>query len=654
MSDIDDSVQTAPAKHEVLEALGEASLVLPALLNEGLEANNRAKYLLSLLQTARARADAPGHAFASLHDERVAAGVLDAEFDVLVEQARHIDGDTYFIPAADRISADLVAAINGMLAPLAVAQASDAPDPGRLAALAPNEDELHGEHVRGSYIDRITSADRDAGDSLHLLVMDTHRALNRLQTRVATTNLAGAAVYGLDDDDAPLVTAFMAGVHATEALKFEHPGLTTTATRAGPRLLIQNDLGTTNAHVVVLSVEGLSATVTYTDVHRRRLEFFESMLNVYDVRWSGAERRRGGPAIGAHQLATGRFDAGDAAELEAYLRHIGSRLVFVLDWNRARKRLSSFLPGADAVALLRWAADANVGHMAFLMLGGERLVYDAVELAERVPARYGEPLVDILGREVLLDITRFALRAATEGMLAGKSPLLIRDEIRVEVLRHIEASLRRLLDASAEHASLLVECAQTLQAVVLRLGSSESDAFAARAAARAGRCEHRADEILNGQRAAARRVDQGERITALTTTADDAVDDLEEAIFLLTLLPTGAVGAVRPLIEPLAAIAVMSAREHLKALEIAREVISRPAPEDLEDFLIAVDRVAALEHEADTTERAARAGFVTDAPDFRSLYIADSVSSGVENATDSMLLSTLGLRDLILGQISAP
>jgi len=650
MSDPD----TAPVKHDVLEALGEASLVLPALLNDGLDANNRAKYLLSLLQAACARADAPDQRFASLRDERLAAGVPEPEYDDVIERARRIDADIYFVPNAERIHETLLAAVRQMLTPLAAAQAVDAPDRARLDALAPGPSDLSGDRVRGSYIDRITSADRDLGDSLHLVVMDGHRALNRLQTRVATTSLDGAAVYGLDADDAPQVAAFMAGVHDTQALKFDHPGLATTATRAGARLLIQNDLGTTNAHVVVIAIEDLQVTVTYTDVHRRRLEFFQSMLDAFPVRWSGTEQRHGEPAIGAHHLTTGCFDARDRSELCAYLRHLGSRLVFVLDWNRARKRLNSFLSRADAVAILRWAADANVGHMGFLMLGGERLVYDAVELAERVPARYGEPLVEILGRDAVLDITRFALRAATEGMLAGKSPLLIRDEIRVEMLRHIDASHRRLLDASADHASLLVECAQVLQAVVVRLGTGESAEFADRAAARASGCEHRADEILNWQREAARRVDAGDKITALTTIADDAVDDLEEAIFLLTLLPADAAALVRPRLEPLASIAVMAAREHLKALEIAREVVNRPAPEDLEDFLVAVDRVAALEHEADSTDRAARAGFVVEAPDFRSLYLADSVCRCAEGATDALLLSALGLRDRILEQLSVP
>jgi uncharacterized protein Yka (UPF0111/DUF47 family) len=479
--------------------------------------------------------------------------------------------------------------------------------------------------------------------------MDLHRALNRLQAQIATTSIGGASVYGLGDGDAELVAAFMAGVHQTAPLKFDHPGLGTSATRAGS-LLIQNDLGTTNAHVVVIAIAGLTATVNYTDVHLRRLRFFASLLDVFPMCWSGTEQR-GQTQLGEHHLTVGRFDAPDRASLAAFLRHVGSRLVFVLDWNRARKRLSSFLAGDDALAVLRWAADNNVGHMAFLALGGDRLVYDAVELCAKVPARYGEPLIEVLGHDATLAIARFALRAAAEGMLAGKSAVLIRDELRVEVLRHVQASHRRLLDAGAEHASLIVECAHALQEALLRLGTAGGDDFLCRAATRTRAWEHRADEILVAQRQPGRRVEEGDAVTALTACADDAVDALEEAVFMLTLLPGEAV-AVVPILAPVAATTVMTAREHLKAVELARHILGGSGPDDLQDFLVAVDRIATLEHEVDAADRLARACLVTDAPDFRTLYLADLVSRGAEDATDALLRCALGLRDHILSVVS--
>lgn len=652
MTDLDE-VPASMVKRRIVEELGEPGLLLPALLNRGLEANDRAKFLLSLLQAARARADGPSEPCSSMRDERLAAGILDAALDHVAESSSIVGADLYLIPGAGRIHEDLVAAIRDMLTPLTAARARGAPDPSRLDALVATAPDLIGDQVPGTYVDQITSARRDLGDSLHALVMEAHRALNRLQAQIATTTLDGAAVYELADDDRSLVAAFMAGVHKTAPLKLDHPGLAATATRSGGRLLIQNDLGTTDAHVVVLAVEQHTVTLTYTDVHFRRLRFFESLMDGFAVQWSDVERRAGSPTLGEHHVAVGSYDAADAAGLEAYLHHVGSRLVFVIDWNRARKRLRRLLSQDDAIEVLRWAADNNVGHMAFLALGGERLIYDAVELAAKVPARYGEPLIDLLGRDATLAITRFALRVAAEGTIAGKSQLLIRDEVRVEVLRHVQASHRRLLDAAAEHASLIVECAQALRAALVRLGTPAGEDFLRRASQRASGWEHRADEILIGLRQAARRVEGGETVALLTTAADDAVDALEEAIFLLTLLPRDAVGIVRPALDAVAAVAVMTASEHLKTLEIGRHLIDGSAPEDLEDFIIAVDRVATLEHDADHADRRARAELVTDAPDFRSLYLADSVSHSTEEATDALLRSALGLRDHVLGLMSA-
>jgi hypothetical protein len=49
--------------------------------------------------------------------------------------------------------------------------------------------------------------------------------------------------------------------------------------------------------------------------------------------------------------------------------------VFLIDWNRARKRLGRFLKKTDAIDVLKWAADHNVSHRAFLQFGDVRLGY---------------------------------------------------------------------------------------------------------------------------------------------------------------------------------------------------------------------------------------------------------------------------------------
>lgn len=637
------------AKQEILQDLGEPSLVLPLLVNRGLEANDRAKYLLALLQTARAHADQPDQALSSLREERLAAGVTNERLDSVVGETHLVGADHYVVPGFEAIHADLVAAIGDMLAPLGTAAASPDAFSTRLETLLANVPEFDSECVPGSYIDHIASADRQSVDSLHLLIMDAHRALNRLQTEVATEVLDGASVYRLNEEDRSLVSSFMIGVQATQALKLNHPGLGTTATRAGQRVLIQNDIGMTEAHVIVITVEDLIVTVTCTDDHLERLIFFESMLDSFPVRWSDAQHRHGQGAIGDHHLVTGRYEAPDREGLESYLRHLGSRLVFLIDWNRARKRLGSLVKNKDALALLRWAADQNLGHMAFLQMGADHLVYDAVELAGRAPARYGEQLRDVLGIEATLDFLRCAIRSASEGARSGKSQLLIRDELRVEMQKHVQVAHRKLFDAAAEHGSLVAESALALRAALIRIGLPDADAFLCRASRRARTWEHQADELLSAVRLGAQRVDGSGVLVSTVSLLDDAIDHLEEALFLLTLLPPDACAMARPILDPLAGITASAAREQLKALEIARSLLEGASQDELEDFLVAVDRVATLEHEADAAERTAQATLVTATPDFRSLHVASLISGAMEDATDALASSAISLREHILG-----
>jgi uncharacterized protein Yka (UPF0111/DUF47 family) len=647
----EDDAPPGAVKQDIAIELGEQALLLPTLVNRALEANDRAKYFLTLLQAARSHADQPEKPYSSLRDERLAAGISDDHLDDVVRGSRRAGRGTCVIPGASDLLLSLTTAVAAMLAPLEVAAIQFKMD--RLDALLETAPALNGDHISDSYIEQVASADPTHGDSYHQLIMDAHRALNRLQAEIATESLDGASVYQIEDSDRPLVSAFMAGVHATAALKFEHTGLGTTATRAGKRLLIQNDIGETAAHLIVISVQGLTVTVTYTDDHRRRMTFFQALLDRYSLQWSGTEPRKGSSLLGSHYLATGRYEARDVGALNLFLQFLGSRLVFLIDWNRARKRLGAFVGKKDAINLLRWAADIDCGHMAFLQLGGERLVYDAVELAAKIPARYGEPLRDVLGPDATLEVVRFALQASARGMLSGKSQQLIRDELRVELLHHVSAAHARLLEAAADHAVLIVEAALTLRTALLHLGATDSQGYLTRASKRAMAWEHRADEILSGVRVSARRVDGAHALVRLLTTADDAIDDLEEAIFLLTLLPTEAIGVVRSVLDALADVCVLASKEHLKALLIAREVIDGSGPDELEDFLVAVDRVMTLEHEAEARDRISRATFIARAADFRSLYVADSISRGIEDATDSMMRSALGLRDHILGQMAA-
>jgi hypothetical protein len=75
-------------KTEIVRELGEQALLLPTLLADALEANDRLKLRLTLLQEAAARARDPNYQLRDFHGEREAAGLADPQFDMLVVGAR--------------------------------------------------------------------------------------------------------------------------------------------------------------------------------------------------------------------------------------------------------------------------------------------------------------------------------------------------------------------------------------------------------------------------------------------------------------------------------------------------------------------------------------------------------------------------------------
>ncbi len=83
-------------------------------------------------------------------------------------------------------------------------------------------------NLNSSMINQMISANKDEGDSLHILVMDLHKELNKLQSEISDESIGGAKVYAIQEPDRVLINAFMSGLNKTSPLKFDHPGLGTT------------------------------------------------------------------------------------------------------------------------------------------------------------------------------------------------------------------------------------------------------------------------------------------------------------------------------------------------------------------------------------------------------------------------------------------
>jgi len=641
-------------KSRIVEVLGERDLVLPELVNRALAANDRAKYRFTLMQAAKAHADHPESPSSPLRRERMVSGVEDSSLDAVVAASGKLGGDSYRIPQAQRICLGLADDLRTMLAPFqADEHDSRAIDfAARFEALSGQLQAGDQDCIEGRLIDAMTSASRRDGDSMHLLVMDLHKALNRLQASIARQSVDGAQTYGIDASDRAPVQAFMRGVKQTAPLKFDHPGLATTATRSGDKLVLQNDIGTTDAHVLVVHVTGNEVSVICTDVHLPRLLFFQSLFASFDVNWQDTlSRTDKAVEDGVYHLSIGTFKAADPAQRDAFLTFLGSRLVFLIDWNRARKRLRTFVGKSAAIALLQWAADNNFGHMAFLRAGGERLIYDALEFVVKGPFRFGESLRDMLGADPAAKYLKFVLKTCAEGLLQGRQESLIQDEIRAELFNYFRSARHGLLDIAAEHAALIVEIAGALREGLIRLAQADAGEHLARIAARSKEWEGRADVLVNRARAAVKQADSGQFFCELVKAADDIADELEEAVFHLTLVPAHMPAGLHEPLRVLAGLLVQGAQEYVKVLETARFVRRGAAREDMQDFLEAIHRIMAVEHQTDNVERGVEAALVTGAQDFRHLYVLTEAAKNLERAADALMHVALTVRDHFLGPV---
>lgn len=635
-------------KQEIVAELGEADLLRPDLIARSLIANDQVKYYFALLQTARANADQPRVPPVDLKAERLVSQIPEAFLDEVVAGAEKASGGGYRLPHVAEILRRARVGIETMISCLPDAQARAFSERLQLLGLP---DAARGT-ISGAQIDAITSGDRGAGDSLHLIVMDAHRAINQLQAATATETLAGALVHGLSEGSRRLVTAFMGGLNRTAPLKFDHPGLGTTATEHAGRVLIQNDIGTTDAHVLVVRIDGLAVTLTYTDIHRSRLEFFKSLFSAFDVVWEGMEQRSSGKlAEGTYLLASGTHHAPDQAALERYLGHLGSRIVFLIDWNRMRKRLRAFVGKQRAIAILKWAADNDHGHRGLIEIGGERALAEAIEYAAGERLHYGDRLDDLLGEANAAEFICHAMRSAAAGLLARRSRRIILDEIKADLRRYFESAGLAIFDIAARHAACGFDLAATVREALeqIRPGGEER---AARLALRARDWEARADQLLNEARDDIKRFGRPASLLQVLEHADDAIDELEEAASLLDLLalvPNDS-GMIGELIR-LADLTLGSAQEYVKCIECASTITRTDVRDDFDDFLNALERLIRLEHEADEQVRFLRRQLIARAVDHRAAYLLHHLSLSLESSTDAYAHAGQALRGYLMEEV---
>ncbi|PWR17823.1 DUF47 family protein [Zavarzinia compransoris] len=644
-------------KAEVVAALGQQKLLLPAQIKAALAANDRLKFALTALQAAAAHADGGTEAPPDLRRDYAAAH-LDAPWLLALPETAWREGGLLHLTDLPRLAERLREDIRLMARPLK--DSGDAEHQAQTARVEHWCDWLGGFDagtLDAPQLAALTGGRRGGEDTFHILVMDLHKSLNRLAAALSDETIDGAHAWQLETDDRLRVAAFMRGLNSTKGLKFDHPGLDTAATRDGSRLLIQNDIGTNDVHVLVIQVEGLAITLIYSDLHELRFNFFRDLLSEIGAQWSGvgAQRSAGLNAGTDYIVGTARFDSADTVALDAALEALGSRIVFLIDWNRARKRLNRLVAKPLSLSVLAEAARRRAGHMGWLLAGAEQVIFDAMEALSPGHFRIGDRLDTVLGSQDAADFLIEALDLSAQAMLAGQTPALIADQIRLLLSRHV-ARHRDEFALLGEHAAFCHALAEGLRDALAH--GHESDLAAARRLAeRAKVWERKADHLVMRLREQAAGNPRWLPFLRLIEEADDAADALEEAAFILSLIAEdhhqGWTGELRAAIQRLADRVLEATQDHVKAIAVARMLDEASLAEDQDEFLAACWRVVNAEKACDALTREARRLFARRVTDAAALTLGNDFAAALETSTDALLRTGYAMRDLVFTRVGA-
>jgi len=287
-----------------------------------------------------------------------------------------------------------------------------------------------------------------------------------------------------------------------------------------------------------------------------------------------------------------------------------------------------------------------------LKLGGERVLYEAIEFAQRAPLHVGERLHEALGQEAAFEYLQFVLRESTMGLLEARSERFIRDALKAELARRFHTAHASLLSIGLLHAQRIFDLAASVVDALIHSTDSGAAQLLERTSRRASAWEHECDLLVTRIRSLARRTSTPQIYAALMHAVDDAADGLEEAAFLMTRLDADpAPSAPRAALRSLAVLLQSAAQESVKMFEAASHVSPEGAREDLQDFFAAADRIVAIEHETDEVERKLTGALLDGVVDFKAFYLYSRIGRALEAAADGLSLGALKLRDHLLNDV---
>ena len=254
-------------------------------------------------------------------------------------------------------------------------------------------------------------------------------------------------------------------------------------------------------------------------------------------------------------------------------------------------------------------------------------------------------------REFLIE----ALALSNQSMQQRQPLPLIADAVRLLLLRcsrrhHDE------FDLLSEHAAFCHALAEGIRDAVAH-GHERDAKAAAKFAERAKTWERQADLQVIKSRTLAENRPNWLPFVRLIERADDVADALEEAAFLLSLIAESERQAwhrdVKDPIRKLADAALTATQDHIKALSIAKGLGEASSAEDQEEFIATSWRVLNAERQCDMLLRDVRRALAKHVDDAAMPCLSTDVAAAIELATDALLATTYGLRDLAFSRLGA-
>jgi uncharacterized protein Yka (UPF0111/DUF47 family) len=292
------------------------------------------------------------------------------------------------------------------------------------------------------------------------------------------------------------------------------------------------------------------------------------------------------------------------------------------------------------------------GHRAFLEIGGPDLVFDVIRRAASGRIPYGARLDEALGVPAAANFLRQVLARTSEGLRAGRSIRLIRDEIQADLGELFDIAESALLTILLRHLGVTRMLAGRLAEAFAedRVGAG---ADRSQLASSAKRLEEKADRLTLEARESASRVQHADRFRQAIDEVENATDLLDEGAFLLSLVPPGVEGTANDALVELAEIVIDSVGQLVRAVEAASR-LPQGRHVDATNALQAIDLVILAERRADVAQRTAVGALMqVPATDARGLVLGLDIARALESATDHLAHAALALRDLVLQELSA-